>query len=306
MFDNLIANMPAVRAIGIDLGGTRIKGALVDLASGTIIDHLAADTHHEQPGQWKTKVAEMICELTVLSGGPIRHIGIAAPGIASSDCCRIASMPGRMEGLEGVNWSTLVGQQVRVINDAHAALVAEAIYGSAQGCRHAIMLTLGTGVGGGLWLDGKLFRGHINRAGHMGHLSLDAESPILGITHTPGSLENAIGDATVAARTYNNYKSTEQVVSAYRNGEPLATLTWLTSVRQLAVSITSLVNVFCPEVVVLAGGIVKADDALFNPLEAFIKQFEWQPFGQTVPVRKARFEEWSGAIGAAAYATKDF
>lgn len=293
-------------AVGIDLGATRIKGVLVGLASGEIIHQTVADTHDGNPNHWKQQVAGMVDRLANFSDTPIQGIGLAAPGIVSTCCGAIANMPGRMVGLEGVEWHALLGRPVKVLNDAHAALVAEACYGSAKGYRNALMLTLGTGVGGGLWLDGKLYQGHINRAGHMGHISIQADNPVRGITQTPGSLESAIGDATVASRTYNQYRNTKEMVTAYRQGEPIATLAWLSSLRQLAVGITSLVNTFSPEVVVLAGGIVNANEALFVPLEAFMAQFEWRPFGEAIPIRKAHFEDWSGAIGAAAYATTDF
>jgi len=292
-------------AVGIDLGGTRIKGTLVDLAAGRTLHQCVADTHDGRPQHWKQQVVDMVDQLRALSDIPVKGVGIAAPGIASPDGRTIAHMPGRMEGLEGVDWHALLGCPVSVLNDAHAALVAEARYGSVRGYDHALMLTLGTGVGGGLWLDGKLYRGHINRAGHVGHISIHADSPVLGITDIPGSLESAIGDATVAARTCNRYRNTEELVTAYRGGEPVATLAWLNSVRQLAVGISSLINAFSPEIVVLAGGIVKADDALFGPLKRFMEQVEWQPFGGAVPIQKAHFEDWAGAMGAAAYLSMD-
>ncbi len=293
-------------AVGIDLGATHIKGVLVRLQDGEIIHQTISDTLDGNPEHWKWQVADMADRLAGLSDIPVAGIGLAAPGIVSADCSAIANMPGRMAGLEEVDWPTLLKKPVSVLNDAHAALVAEACYGSAKGYRNALMLTLGTGVGGGLWIDGRLYRGYVNRAGHVGHISLQADSAVLGITQTPGSLEDAIGDATVAARSYYLYRTTKELVGAYRQREPIATLAWLTSIRQLAVGITSLVNTFSPEVVVLSGGIVNADDALFEPLETFMEQFEWRPFGEAIPIRKARFTDWSGAIGAAAYATKDF
>ncbi len=298
--------MHSENAVGIDLGATRIKGVLVDLASGQIIHQTMVDTCDGNPAHWKKHVGDMVRELAALSATPVKGIGLAAPGIASSDCRAIACMPGRMAGLEGFDWHASLGRPVNVLNDAHAALVAEARYGNAKGYENVVMLTLGTGVGGGLWLNGKLYRGFLNRAGHLGHISLQADNPALGITQTPGSLESAIGDATVAARTYHQYQTTEELVAAYHDGEPVATLAWLSSIRHLAAGIVSLTNTFSPELVVLAGGIVKADDALFGPLATFMERFEWRPFGTTIPIRKAYFEDWAGAIGAAAYAATDF
>jgi glucokinase len=207
-------------------------------------------------------------------------------------------------GLEGFVWSEFLGTPVHVLNDAHAALMAEARYGAAKNIRNALMLTLGTGVGGGLLIDGNLYQGYYQMAGHLGHVSVNADSNQLGITNIPGNLEDAIGNATVLRRSYGKYQTTQELVDAYRQHEPLATVVWLTSVRHLAVTIAGLANAFSPEVVVLGGGIMQAGDALFNPLEAFLDVFEWRPAGKKTTIRKAHFEDWAGAIGAAGFVFK--
>ncbi len=293
-------------AIGIDLGGTRIKGVLIDLQSGELVQQLSVDTRDGNAGNWKQEIREMVSALKQLSFDEVKGIGLAAPGIASADNQMIINMPGRMQGLEGFNWQALLQHPVFVLNDAHAALVAEAHYGSATGHSHALMLTLGTGVGGGLWLNGKLFQGNANRAGHLGHMILDVHNPELDITNVPGSLEQAIGNATVPQRTFYKYKDTRELVAAYRQGEPIATRAWLDAVRQLAAGLASLINIFSPEVIVLGGGITQADDALFGPLATFMDIYEWRPKGTAVPIKKASFTDLSGSIGAAVCSVKTF
>lgn len=293
-------------AIGIDLGGTRIKGVLIDLQNGEQVHQLSVDTHDGNAAHWKQEITEMVSALRDLSFDEIKGIGLAAPGIASADNQMIINMPGRMQGLEGFNWQELLQQPVYVLNDAHAALVAEAHYGSALGYNHALMLTLGTGVGGGLWLNGRLFQGNANRAGHLGHMILDVHNPELDITNVPGSLEQAIGNATVPQRTFFKYNDTRELVEAYRQCEPIATRAWLEAVRQLAASLASLVNIFSPEIIVLGGGITQADDALFEPLRKFMDIYEWRPKGQSVPIKKASFTDLSGSIGAAVCSVKAF
>lgn len=293
-----------MHSIGIDIGGTRIKGVLLRAETGEVLHRVISPTKDGQDGQWKTVVADTFHQLKTAARGTVSGVGLSAPGLPTPDNGAIACMPGRLPGLEGLVWSEFLGEPVRVLNDAHAALMAEARYGAARNVRHALMLTLGTGVGGGLLLDGKLYQGHYQMAGHLGHISVDTNSNQLGITGTPANLEDAIGNATVSRRSYGRYSMTSELVDAYRQHEPLATLVWLTSIRQLAVTLAGLANAFSPEVIVLGGGITQAGDALFGPLEMYLDLFEWRPAGKKTTLCKAHFEDWAGAIGAAGFAVQ--
>jgi glucokinase len=188
-----------------------------------------------------------------------------------------------------------------VLNDAQAALVGEAWCGAARGVEHAILLTLGTGVGGAALVDGRILRGRLGRAGHLGHVSLDPSGP-LDIVHTPGSLEDAVGDCTVARRTGGRFQDTASLVRAASAGDRDARDAWATSVRNLAAAIASLVNVLDPEVVVIGGGIARAGAALFVPLRREVARFEWRPGGQRVRIVPARLGGRAGAFGAARHA----
>src|SRR5206468_2409626 len=141
--------------------------------------------------------------------------------------------------VQGVEWASPLkrGQPVPVINDANAALLGEVWVGAAKGCRNVILLTLGTGVGGAAMVDGHLLRGHLGRAGHLGHVSLDPGGA-LDIVNTPGSLEDAIGESTLAKRSGGRFKSTRELVEAFQKGSSEAAAIWLKSVRALAAAIT--------------------------------------------------------------------
>lgn len=289
------------QAIGIDLGGTRIKGVLIDTRTGEVLEKRITPTNDGETNSWKSVIAQTVLELKAAANGPILGVGLAAPGLPTIDNSAIACMPGRLPGLEGFAWADFLGERVWVLNDAHAALMAEARFGAARNVANAAMLTLGTGVGGGLLVNGQLYQGFFQMAGHIGHMSVDADSDQLDVTNAPGSLEDAIGNVTVSRRSYGRYQSTHELLDGYVQGEPVATLVWLTSVRRLAVALASIANSFSPELIVLGGGITQANDALFTPLQTFMDLFEWRPSGKKTTICKAHFEDWAGAIGAAAY-----
>ena len=166
---------------------------------------------------------------------------------------------------------------------------------------NVILLTLGTGVGGAAMVDGHLLRGRIGRAGHLGHISLDPDGA-LDIANTPGSLEDAIGDCTVALRSGQRWATTAELVKSYKEGDRHAADVWLKSVKALAAAIASLVNVLDPEVVILGGGIVNAGDALLGPLTEWFDRFEWRPTDCRARIVTAQLGEMAGAWGAAANA----
>ena len=286
-------------AFGIDLGGTHIK-AVAASPDGEILAAASRETRDDEGG-WPEAARDIARELTRSSGGPPDSIGLAAPGLAAADGRSIASMPGRLRGLEGFDWAQALGAPVAVLNDAHAALLGETWKGAAAGGRDVVLLTLGTGVGGAVLSGGRLLTGHIGRAGHLGHLCLDPDGPP-DITGMPGSLEGAIGNCTLAVRSGGRFKDTRELVEAHRRGDPHATSVWLESVRRLACGIGSIVNAVDPEVVVLGGGIALAGDALFEPLARFLAEVEWRPGGQRVRVVPATLGDRAGALGAARHA----
>ena len=295
--------MTRQQAIGIDLGGTHVKGVLIGSAGETFASMTAKTHTNGKAESWKQTVKEMVQSLREKAEEKT-VIGISAPGLASATADRIDFMPGRLDGLEGFDWGDYLKEPVRVLNDAHAAILAESAFGAGRGYQNLAMLTLGTGVGGGLLLNGQVFAGFRGIAGHIGHMSVDADNEQRDITNVPGSLEDAIGDATVGQRTYGKFSSTQELVMAYEKGDPLATYFWLHSVKKLAVGIASLCNIISPEAIVLGGGIARAGISLLDPLQAFLALYEWRPGGKKATLLPATFDEYAGALGAAAFAMK--
>lgn len=286
-------------AIGIDLGCTNIKCVLID-EEGNIQDVAKADTHELQDSHWKKAVTDMILEFS--KGNQVDAIGLSAPGLADAENQCIAFMPGRLPGLEHFLWSEWIRKRVWVLNDAHAAMMAEATFGVARGLQHAVLFTLGSGVGGGILINGQLYQGVSQMAGHLGHTTINADDVKQDVTNMPGSIEDAIGNITLAERSQGKYHSTEELVRDYIKGDSFATGIWLTSVKRLAVTIASCINILSPQMVILSGGMVQAGDSLMIPLVRFLEHFEWRPGGKQTPIEFAHFSDNAGAVGAAGFA----
>lgn len=286
--------------IGIDLGGSRIKGVVID-EPGNILHQCYRSTCDGNDTVWKRAVAETVHELREKATAGAAVVGISAPGLPNGDNSAIAYMPGRLQGLENFSWTGYLGTETFILNDAIAAMMAEARFGAAKNRKNAVMLTLGTGVGGAILIGGKPYQGSFSKAGHLGHMVIDSngEQDITGI---PGSLEDAIGNCSIVKRSFGKYSNTHQLLEAYRNNNRFAAEIWLTSVRKLAIGLASLTNILSPEMVVLGGGITEAGEDLFGPLEKYMDIFEWRAGGNKTKIVKAQFGDMAGAVGAACFA----
>lgn len=287
--------------IGIDLGGTRIKAVAID-AGGNVLHEMYQPTYDGGDDKvWKEAVAKAVKEIQLLLEADTVNVGLSAPGLPDSSNTCIACMPGRMKGLENFNWSGFLKQSAFVLNDAVAAMMGEAAFGAAKDKKNVVMLTLGTGVGGAILIDGKPYQGAMRKAGHFGHMVIDDKGDP-DVTGMPGSLEECIGNCTIEKRSGGKFSSTQQLLDAYLKGDHFALELWHKSIRQLAAGLASIANILSPEVIVIGGGIAQAGDDLFVPLEGYMKEFEWQPLGTTTPIVKAVFGDMAGAIGAACFA----
>ena len=284
--------------LGLDLGGSSIKAVTV-----TPTGHLLAEANVpfvDRDLEWAHKLRTLVADFAAQHNGSAQAIGLAAPGLAAKDGRCILNLPGRLIGIEGLDWTDWLGgsRPIPVINDAHAALLGEVWQGAARGLENVFLLTLGTGVGGAAMVDGHLLKGHLGRAGHFGHTVLDFLGPLDDV-HTPGSLEYELGNKNIQSRSGGRFPTTKAVVAAHLGGDPDASKIWLRSVRALAAGIASLVNILDPEAVILGGGVADAGDPLFVPLRTELARVEWRPGGHAVRVLHAQLGGLAGAYGAA-------
>ena len=286
-----------MNAIGIDLGGTNVKAVLITRQG----ELLAKEIVPIRNSDWREAVHEAFTKIKAMNA-PVFCIGLAAPGLPDDQNQQINYMPGRLDGLEEFNWSDFLKHKVHVLNDAHAALLAEVNFGISKGLKNVVMLTLGTGVGGAILINGQLYQGVNQRAGSIGDMSLNAESSEIGFLKVPGTLEDAMGNESIPRRSNHRFKTTRELVEAYSNGDLFAKEVWLHSIKKLAVALCSLINILAPQQIVVGGGIAQSNKQLFKPLAEFMNEFEWRPDGKATPVVKAQFDDFAGAIGAACFA----
>jgi glucokinase len=287
-------------AIGIDLGGTRIKAVAID-DGGNLLHQLYQPTNDGDDIVWKNSVTQAVNDLKKKIDKQDTVIGISAPGLPNENNTAVAFMPGRLKGLENFDWKDFLQQQTWVLNDAVAAMVAEARFGVAKNKKNVVMLTLGTGVGGAILINGKPYQGAFNKAGHIGHMVINDDGDC-DVTGMPGSLEECIGNITVEKRSGGKFTSTHELLNAYRNDDAFAKEVWLRSVKKLAIGLASLTNILSPEIIVLGGGITECGKDLFEPLKGFMNDYEWRAGGNGVEIVKAEFGDMAGAIGAACFA----
>lgn len=289
--------------LGIDIGGTKIKYVILDEES-TILEKnqvLTEDNSSELP-LWKDRILDLIKEKIKVHSNNI-ICGISAPGLVDQNNKMILHMPERLKGIEQFNWSLAANTNIEVINDGHAAALAEyESFYKKKGIKNMLLLTLGTGVGGGIIIDGKIYQGNLQRAGHVGHMTID-HMGVPTMTNIPGSLEQALGNFSVKSRSNGKYKSVRKLVAAYKKGKPLATYWWLSSIQQLATALASLTNILSPEIIILGGGISSgAKKSLLKPLKKFMTLYEWQPEGNKTKIKRSKHGSYAGAIGAAFFA----
>ena len=289
--------------LGIDIGGTKIKTVIID-GRGNILEQneVLTEDGSGDAELWKKKIITQIDEKSHQYNGTLK-CAISAPGLVDKNNRMTLYMPERLQGIENYNWSKALNRDIHVLNDGHSACLAEyESFYKSEGIRHFLMLTLGTGVGGGIIVNGELYQGNLQRAGHVGHMTVDLNgAPTM--TNMPGSLEHAVGNFSVSERTEGKFNSVRELVNAYEQGGKKAKEYWLGSIRKLAAGLASLTNILSPEIIVLGGGITAgAGDSLLKPLREFMADFEWRPGGHQIKIEKAKLGGFAGAIGAAYFA----
>jgi glucokinase len=288
-------------AIGVDVGGTKIAAGVVD-REGKILRRVEQPTETESEEKLLALLDEVVDGLLE---DDVVAIGFGLPST-------IDQRAGRVVGsvhipLEGVDFRRRMAERfslpVGIDNDANAAAIAEWKVGAGRGADHLVMLTFGTGVGGGLILDGRPYRGSIGAGAELGHLVLDyGGEPCGGGCDGHGHFEQlASGSAAdrAAERILGSGKTGRELVAAAREGDSESLEAVQEIGRRIGAGIGSLVNIFDPEVVVIGGGFSQARDLFLEPALETMREEALPPGRESVRVVPALLGPDAGLVGAA-------
>jgi glucokinase len=305
-----------MRVVGIDAGGTKLLGGVVD-ESLAVRDRV----HRFWRGDSRDEVLDVLVEAVEearAAAGEVDAVGLGIPSIV--DAATGSSEWSTHLPLEGVPVRELMAERlglpVFVDNDANLALLAESRAGAARGASHAVMLTLGTGIGGGLLLDGRLYRGARGGGAELGHVVVDLDGPpCQGGCPNRGCLEalasgTAIGREGAAAGAAQPDSVLGRAVAEGReitgafvtelahDGDALAREVLERVGRWLGAGLSSLVNAFQPEVVVVGGGAIAAGELLLGPAREEAMARVLPPLRDGVRIVAAELGAEAGLVGA--------
>ncbi|MDE3069427.1 MAG: ROK family protein [Acidobacteriota bacterium] len=308
-------------AIGVDLGGTKMMAGVVDREL-----RVHARAQRPVPLDSQESILDSLVDIVAeaRSAAPIDPfaVGIGVPCLI--DRTRDVAVLAVNLPLHDVDFRAVLGERlglpVFVDNDANAAMVAEHRAGAARGAGHAAMLTIGTGIGGALLFDGNLYRGSLGAAGELGHMVVDEDGPpCQGNCPNHGCLESvasgtalarealrvarsvpdcALGRALAAGRTITGPLVTELA----HDGDVAARDVVALVGTRLGVGLANIVNMLCPEVIVIGGGVIGAGELLLAPAREVVRTRALPPSRDAVSIVRAHFGAESGMLGAACLA----
>lgn len=305
------------RAIGIDLGATTIKGGIVDSA-GTILSRVTLDTLADRGpeavlGQLSRSIRELLSQN---DGSAILGIGIGAPGVVADD--GVVKYPPNFSDWTEINLRENIQRQfklpVDVENDANVAALGEAKFGAGTHHKDFLFVIWGTGVGGGIILDGEIFRGPYGGAGEIGHVVIDYNGPPCNCGNR-GCVEAYVGQRYLSARTRERLAVPSKIIEladgdldriepyiisrAAQQGDPLAHEILREAGELLGVAITSVLNVLDLRVVIIGGGISAAEPFVFEAIEQSIRSRILKGSRDHIRVLPASLGNAAGILGAA-------
>jgi glucokinase len=316
--------MAATHTIGIDLGGTNIKGGVCDADLRLVAQHAIPTEAERGVEHVLTRMAGLVDELrrrANLRRDEIAGVGVGAPGPMSHAEGIIHSapnLPGWVKVPLRDRLTRLTTMTVVLENDANAAAFGEYAAGAGQGVRDMVMLTLGTGIGGGIVLDGKLWRGRFDNAGEIGHMVIVPDGRPCPCGQR-GCLERYASANAVAERLREAVQAGESsvlqalvtagtpfdardVVAALERGDRLAARIWDETCAYLALSVVNIQHLLNPELVVFAGGLINAGARLLDPIGRHFERLSWKIAPDAPRIAFATLGTDAGTIGAAALA----
>ncbi len=312
--------------LGIDLGGTKIL-ALAARPDGTTLASAVAETpSRESAERVISAMAETAREAMAnagLSAETITSVGVAAAGAIDAREGVVVHSP-HIGGMSNTPMASMLsrrlGMSVAIGNDANLAALGEQRYGAGKGEQDIVFLTISTGIGAGIIIDGKLFTGSAGYAGEVGHMTVDAHGPY-GASTMPGAWESLCSGTALARIATERITAGERssmstalhdtnvegltardVFAACRSGDALAQSIVADAIVYLGAGLTSLVNLLNPAKIIIGGGLSNEWDAYIAPAVALMREQSFAGIGKLTPVVLPGLGAEAGALGAVALA----
>ncbi len=306
--------------VGIDLGGTFIKGGVVDNDGNILLQDKTPTESEQGSGKVALNIANLALDLLQKLGMDIEKVqglGMGVPGMIDGKAGNVIySNNLRWKDFAiGAEVERLTGLPVKIANDANVAALGEAKFGAAKGLENVVMLTLGTGVGGGIVAEGQLLEGNKSAGAELGHCVIVAGGEQCtcgrkGCLEAYASATALIRDTKRAMEAHKDSKMWEiggldkvtgKVPFDYKDCDPYAKEVVDNYIEKLACGIVNFANIFRPQVVLLGGGVCAQGEALTKPLQALLdKELFAGELGPQVEIRIAELGNSAGILGAAA------
>ena len=316
---------PELPVLAIDLGGTKIIAAIISNKGQIVAKERCLTLADEGPQPVIRRIFSAIDHLLSqrnINPSQLDSISIAAAGAIDFKKGLITSSP-HLPGWHDVPLRDIVEEKYKVntflINDASAAALGEHHFGAGQGVNNLILLAVGTGIGGGIILNGRLYSGASGSAGEIGHITIDVGGPKCDCGNT-GCLEALVSGTAVAKEAIRRIKqgersslteavggeiediTAEEVLTAAWDSDSLASEIILKAATYLGIGLANIVNIFNPEMIIIGGGIAKMGDLLLNPARQVVKERAFQLPAQAVQIVPAQLGDDAGVLGAAVFA----
>jgi glucokinase len=307
-------NQNASHTIGIDLGGTNVKGILVSPSGEVVAKDLCPTNPERGPEGVAGRIGELIDKLlsvSDLSRQNVSRIGIGVPGVTTAEGIVVLA--------PNLDWHHIpfksiltaqLGIPVEIDNDASVAALGEARFGAGKGCESLVLLTLGTGIGGGIVLNGEIHHGSSFSAGEIGHVCLEPDGPICGcgklgcleaLTAGPAMIryvKEAIKQGRPSSLSDAGVLTPELICNAAGDGDDLAMETVLRVTRYLGIAIANVINLISPDIVAIGGGISAAGDLLLIPIVESARAYTLEGMFEHTQIVLATLGNDAGALGA--------
>jgi len=306
--------------LGVDVGGTKVAAGLVN-ADGEILSHQRVSMASDGPAERGLQaVLSAIAQVLPDGASAIAGIGICAPGPLDPKTGVILN-PTNVPCWRNFPLAEEVRKKysvlVKVDNDANAAALAETRWGAAKGYKNVFYATIGTGIGTGIILDGKIFHGRTGSAGEGGHVSIDYRGPMCRCGK-PGCIEILASGTAIVRRARERLSSRtksslleiaggraeaitgEMVGTAFAGGDQLATDLLADTAEMVALWLSNMIDLLDPDVIVIGGGAAALYFPFFDRLRERIPQLTVNPHAGEIPIVSARYGSDSGIAGGAA------